>query len=122
VPMLDRVFKTRVAKTWVTRCRAAAITAALVRGVREALDTPDAQPLIASIDHPLVGTYSALRNPLRIDGARLPIGAHPPLLGEHTDRVLRELGYAARDIARLRRDGVIGGRPTSGKGPRNRRG
>src|SRR6266704_926970 len=99
--MLERVFKTRNAKTWVTRCRAAAIPAALVQGVREALDTPEAQPLIASIDHP-------------------PIGAHPPLLGEQTDAILRELGYAARDIARLRRDGVIGERPTSGRGSRSR--
>jgi crotonobetainyl-CoA:carnitine CoA-transferase CaiB-like acyl-CoA transferase len=122
VPMLERAFKTRNAKTWVTRCRAAAIPAALVQGVREALDTPDAQPLIASIDHPLIGAYDAVRNPLRIDGARLPIGTPPPLLGEHTDRVLRELGYAARDIARLRRDGVIGERRTSGRGSRSRRG
>jgi formyl-CoA transferase len=32
---------------------------------------------------------------------------HPPLLGEHTDEVMRELGYAPDEIARLRADGAI---------------
>jgi glutaryl-CoA transferase len=122
VPLLERRFKTRSAETWVARCREAGIPSALVQGVREALDTPDARPLIASLEHPSIGTYSALRNPLRIDGDRLPIGTPPPLLGEHTDTVLRDLGYAVREITRLRRAGVIGGRTTSAKGSGSRRG
>jgi crotonobetainyl-CoA:carnitine CoA-transferase CaiB-like acyl-CoA transferase len=31
----------------------------------------------------------------------------PPLLGEHTDEVLRELGYSDGEIATLKRDGAI---------------
>ncbi|HEV8435278.1 MAG TPA: CoA transferase [Thermoanaerobaculia bacterium] len=114
LPLLDAIFRTRNAKTWVTRCTGAAIPAAVVQGVREALESEDAQPLIASLEHPSIGEYSALRNPLRVDGKRLPAGTPPPLLGQHTDAILRELGYSSRDVAQLRRDGVIGARPTSG--------
>lgn len=113
VPLLESIFRTRNAKTWVARCTKASIPAAIVQGVREALQTADAQPLIASIDHPLIGQYSAVRNPLRLDGKRLPAGTPPPLLGQHTDAILRELGYSAREISALRRDAVIGARPTN---------
>ena len=33
--------------------------------------------------------------------------AHPPALGEHTDDVLRELGYDAAAIERLKNDGIV---------------
>ncbi len=117
LPLFESVFRTRTAKTWVARCTSASIPAAIVQGVREALDTPEAQPLIVS-----AGEYPAVRNPLRIDGNRLPAGTPPPLLGQHTDTVLRELGYRAPEIARLRRDGIIGARPTSAGTRGKRRG
>jgi crotonobetainyl-CoA:carnitine CoA-transferase CaiB-like acyl-CoA transferase len=46
--------------------------------------------------------------PLTLDGQRLPVRAAPPALGEHTDALLAELGYAAPDIAALHAAGVIG--------------
>ena len=46
-------------------------------------------------------------DPIRLDGERLPLRGTPPLLGQHTDEVLTELGVMVDDIARFRRDGVI---------------
>jgi crotonobetainyl-CoA:carnitine CoA-transferase CaiB-like acyl-CoA transferase len=45
--------------------------------------------------------------PLTLAGARLPVRASPPALGEHTDSLMAELGYSATDIEALRADGVI---------------
>ncbi len=113
VTLLESIFSTQPARVWVDRCRAAGIPVSLVRGVLEALDSSAASPLIASIDHPVVGTYDALRTPVVIDGARYPIGTPPPQLGEHTVRILRELGYSVHDIKRMRADAVIGPAETS---------
>ena len=41
-------------------------------------------------------------------GRALPLRTWPPLLGEHTDAVLTELGLSPEEIAQLRRDGVVG--------------
>ena len=46
--------------------------------------------------------------PLTLDGERLPLRMNPPALGEHTDRLLGSLGYAAAEIADLRAAGVVG--------------
>jgi len=46
--------------------------------------------------------------PLTLDGQRPGVRLDPPRLGEHTEALLGELGYAADTIESLRRDGVIG--------------
>ena len=95
---LEAEFRRRRAVQWVARCRKAAIPAALVRGVREALRTPAACGIV---------TANAIRNPLLINGGRRPLGTPPPGLGQHTTAVLEELGYSAGEIRAFRRDAVI---------------
>lgn len=107
IALLEREFATKRAAHWVARCRRAAIPVSLVRGVREALRTPAGAALVETIEHPEAGAYEAVRNPVRIDGRRGPKSSPPPRLGEHTNRILRELGYGRADVARLKREGAI---------------
>ena len=107
VPLLQAEFRSRTASQWIARCHRAAIPASLVRGVREALRTPAARALVETVEHPGIGGYDAVRNPVRIDGRRLGIGSAPPSLGQHTDAVLRELGFDRRAVAAMRRSGAI---------------
>jgi crotonobetainyl-CoA:carnitine CoA-transferase CaiB-like acyl-CoA transferase len=91
VAILGDAFRERTAAQWVARCRRAAIPASLVRGVREALRTPVARALIGGVEHPEIGAYDAIRNPVRINGQRIDIGSPPPSLGQHTDAIVKEL-------------------------------
>ncbi len=52
--------------------------------------------------------------PLTLDGQRLPLRSDPPSIGQHTDELLRGLGYSDDEVAALRRDGVLGGAPAAG--------
>jgi crotonobetainyl-CoA:carnitine CoA-transferase CaiB-like acyl-CoA transferase len=91
IAILEDEFRKRTAAQWVRRCRQASIPASLVRGVREALRTPAGRTLVETVEHPEIGSYEAVRNPVRIDGRRIAIGSAPPSLGQHTAAVLREL-------------------------------
>jgi crotonobetainyl-CoA:carnitine CoA-transferase CaiB-like acyl-CoA transferase len=46
-------------------------------------------------------------DPIRLDGRSLPLRGEPPLIGQHTDEVLGELGLDAAEIAELRTAGVV---------------
>ena len=107
VRILEREFKRQRASHWVSRCKRASIPASLVRGVREALRTPPGRALIGTIDHPEIGHYEAVSNPIRSNGARRPLRTPPPSLGEHTDAVLEELGFGEEEIRRFRSAGII---------------
>ncbi len=63
--------------------------------------------LIAEVDHPTAGRVRAPGVPVRMSATPPSVRRHPPLLGEHTDEVLAEIGYTADEIAKLRKDGAV---------------
>jgi crotonobetainyl-CoA:carnitine CoA-transferase CaiB-like acyl-CoA transferase len=115
VPILEDAFRERTAAQWVARCRRASIPASLVRSVREALRTPAARALIATVEHPEIGAYDAIRNPVRIDGQRLDIGSAPPSLGQHTAAIVKELS-----ASNTKKSGARSSPPSRRPAPRSR--
>jgi crotonobetainyl-CoA:carnitine CoA-transferase CaiB-like acyl-CoA transferase len=60
------------------------------------------------VDHPVAGKLPMVASPMRFSGTPLEHKRPPPLLGEHTEEVLRELlGKGAGELARLRASGAI---------------
>jgi formyl-CoA transferase len=61
---------------------------------------------IVEVDHPKRGKYLTVGNPIKMSDSPTTV-TRSPLLGEHTEEVLAELGYAAADVAALRTNKVI---------------
>jgi formyl-CoA transferase len=61
---------------------------------------------IVEVDHPRRGKYLTVGNPIKLSDSPTEV-KRSPLLGEHTDEVLAELGYGAADVAALRAKKVI---------------
>jgi crotonobetainyl-CoA:carnitine CoA-transferase CaiB-like acyl-CoA transferase len=62
---------------------------------------------IVTIEHPTIGSVRGIANPCRLAGTPPLYRYPPPLLGEHTEAVLQNVGYSPDDIATAKRDGVI---------------
>jgi glutaryl-CoA transferase len=103
-------FRTRPVEAWLSALEAAGIPCGRVRTVAEALDNPQvtARGLLLDVDHPSLGFGKYVGSPIHLDDAGRGSTRPPPLLGEHTDEVLRErLGLAPEEVTGLRRDGVV---------------
>ena len=61
---------------------------------------------IVEVDHPKRGKYLSVGNPIKLSDSITDV-KRSPLLGEHTDEVLAELGYGSQDIAGFRAKKVI---------------
>jgi formyl-CoA transferase len=61
---------------------------------------------IVEVDHPTRGKYLSVGNPIKLSDSPTEV-TRSPLLGEHTEQVLAQLGFSAAEVEQLRREGVV---------------
>jgi formyl-CoA transferase len=79
--------------------------------MEELADEPSlrATGTIVEVDHPTRGTYLSVGNPIKLSDSPTEVMASP-LLGEHTEQVLRDvLHFDGSRIAEVRSSGALGG-------------
>jgi len=109
VPMLAARLATATSTEWLARLDAAEVPAGPLLDVLEAFATPGAVAVAARVpmQHPKLGAVDQVRSPFDFAATPTEIRTPPPLLGEHSDAILAELGYEPGVIADLRAAGVI---------------
>jgi formyl-CoA transferase len=110
VAMLAEVFRTRDAAEWVERLLAEGVPSGPINTLQDVFSDPQvlARDMLAEVEHPTLGTLRMPGIPFKLSATPPQVERHPPLLGEHTDEVLREqLELAAGEIAALRESGAI---------------
>jgi len=110
VPLLNKILGLRSADDWMKRFEAVGVPAGRIRTVAEVCESEHlkARGMIVTLPHTKAGNLRVLGVPIRLHGTPGKATAAPPLLGEHTDRVLsRVLGMGKAEATRLRKSGVV---------------
>ncbi len=112
-PELQEIFRNRfregATSHWIARLEAQDLLCSPVRTLAEALDDPQTAEngMLIEATNGRSETVRMVGTPVHLSEAPLEIRHAPPRLGEHTDAVLRELGYDSSRIESLRESGVV---------------
>lgn len=100
----------KTVQEWLDRLEAAGVPCSAIHTLDQALAHPQVatRKLMVETQHPVLGRIHHVGLPVRFEGAAREASRPPPLLGEHTDEVLKEAGYSVPEISKLRRGGALG--------------
>jgi len=107
---LSAVFRERPTDEWVELLAdEKGLPVGPVLDVDDALNNEqtEARGVVRELEHPTAGTIPVVEHPLNFENASSGFDSAPPLLGEDTEAVLRELGYDDGDVEQLRDEGGI---------------
>ena len=110
VPLLQEVFLRKDSGEWLKLLSEAEIPVGPINTIDRVFADPQvlARQMLVEMEHPKVGKFKVVGSPLKLSETPVEYRIPPPLLGEHTEEVLRKvLGYDKETVSRLKEEKVI---------------
>jgi crotonobetainyl-CoA:carnitine CoA-transferase CaiB-like acyl-CoA transferase len=109
MPLIAQIFGEWKRADLVAAMELAGVPCGPINSVPQVFEEPQVKHRGMRFDmpHPLSGIAPQVKNPINYENARMDYGRAPPLLGQHSDEILREVGVSDAEIAALRNSGVI---------------
>lgn len=110
VPILEAVMKTRTKSDWLAALEAAKVPCGAINNLAEVFVDPQVQArqMVTEWQHPVKADLRLVSSPIKLSATPVRTDLPPPLLGQHTDEVLRSvLNYSDAQLADLKQKAVI---------------
>ncbi|MCG8562581.1 MAG: CoA transferase [Hyphomicrobiales bacterium] len=107
--LINETMRTKPAEHWIARFNEAGVPCGEINTIDKVFASPQVQHLgmAADVVSQERGPTQIVAQPIKLSRTGSSISQPPPLMGQHTDEILTELGYAAQDIERMREEGVL---------------
>ncbi|MCI0662694.1 MAG: CoA transferase, partial [Acidobacteria bacterium] len=108
--ILQPIFALKTSDEWEALLIEKGIPCGAVKDYLEFLNDPQvlAMEMNPIVDHPLIGPMRMAGVPIHFEKTPCEIQRHAPMLGQHTDEILREIGFGEDRITKLYEKGIIG--------------
>ena len=109
VPYLQEFFLTRPVNEWLQDLQEFNVPCGPINDLADVFSDPQLlhRKMLVEMAHPTLGSIKQTGIPIKFSLTPGGLDRHPPLLGEHNDELLKELGYSDADIDRLAQQEVI---------------
>ena len=110
IPLIADIMRTRTKAEWIETLEAANVPCGPINNMKEVFEDPQVKhrELRVEIPNALGGVTPVVRSPLRLSETPVEYKIAPPLLGQHTEEVLKDvLGKSAEDVRRLRAKNIV---------------
>lgn len=111
IPLLAEVFRTRIVQGWVELLEPLGVPVGPINNIEQVFAHAQvkSRSMHISLPHSQLGTVPSIANPIKMSLTPPQYRQAPPMLGEHTQKILRErLNLDDEAIQRLRSNGVLG--------------
>jgi len=110
VPLLEAMTRKKTKSEWIALLEKVNVPCGPINNFQEVFENEQvkARDIQINVPHPTAGTMKLVASPMRLSKTPVEVRMAPPLLGQHTEEILREkLGLSAQDIDLLRQNGSI---------------
>jgi len=106
----EKLLASKPTAAWMEEFRAGGVPCGKLNFPPEVFDDPQIveNEYVVELEHPVLGAFKTFAPPIRMDATPTRVQSPPPMLDQHTDEVLAELGYGNDVIASMREAGVAG--------------
>ena len=110
ITILNEIFPTRGSRDWIDTLEKAGVPCGPINTIADVFADPQvkARGMRLELQHPVLGAVPSVASPINYSKTKISYDRAAPMLGEHTDEVLRDLlGVTPAEIERMRKLGIV---------------
>ncbi len=109
IPMISDVIKTKTMQEWLDALNEAGVPCGPIYTVDQIFQDPQvlARDMLVDVEHPKCGNIKVTGHPVKYSATPAAVETAPPMLGQHNDELLKELGYSDEDITRFKEEKIL---------------